>query len=181
LALGRVTTITVPPNADVYDYGEGDVQVTYGNSEEMVARRSASVWTKIHPVFALGQLLAFFVSLGLLIGYFRGAVSFDVVHQSVLVKVALMVGAIITGALWEKDVFGAYWFAPEFMAEDTMTVNVFILHASYLLMAVAHPENVSLLIGMLIVAYGVYVANVAQYVVRTAVLGKHVAVRVRSR
>jgi 3-vinyl bacteriochlorophyllide hydratase len=155
--------------------------VAYGDSEKMVARRAASVWTKIHPIFALGQLLAFFVSVGLLVGYFRGAVSFETVHQSVLVKVALMFGAIITGALWEKDVFGAYWFAPEFMSEDTMTVNVFILHAAYLGFAAAHPENVTLQIGMLIVAYGVYIANVAQYVVRTAVLGKHVAVRVRSR
>lgn len=152
----------------------------YGSSEEMVARRSASIWTKIHPVFALGQLLAFFVSVGLLIGYLRGTVSFEVVHQSVVVKVALMVGAIITGALWEKDVFGQYWFAPQFMAEDTMTVNVFLLHAAYLGMAYAHPENIPTQLGMLIVAYGVYVANVAQYVVRTAMLGKHVAVKVRT-
>jgi len=155
--------------------------VAYGDSEQMVARRAASVWTKIHPIFALGQLLAFFVSVGFLIGYFRGGVSMEAVHQSVLVKVALMLGAIITGALWEKDVFGQYWFAPEFLAEDTMTLNVFILHISYLGLAAANPENITVQIGMLIVAYGVYIANVAQYVVRTAVLGKHVAVRVRSR
>jgi 3-vinyl bacteriochlorophyllide hydratase len=147
----------------------------------MIARRSASIWTKIHPVFALGQLLAFFVSVGLMIGYFRGSASLDVVHQSVLIKVALMVGAIITGALWEKDVFGHYWFAPQFLGEDTMTVNVFILHIAYLAMVIAHPENVTAQIGTLIVAYGVYIANVAQYILRTANLGKHVPVRVRSR
>jgi 3-vinyl bacteriochlorophyllide hydratase len=161
--------------------GKGSSLVGYGSSEEMVARRSASVWTKIHPVFALGQLLAFFVSVGLLVGYFRGSVPFDTVHESVLVKVGLMAGAILTGALWEKDVFGHYWFAPEFLAEDTMTVNVFILHISYLAMVVAHPDNVTAQIGTLIVAYGVYIANVAQYIVRTANLGKHVAIRVRSR
>ena len=147
----------------------------------MVARREASVWTKIHPVFALGQLLAFFVSVGLLLAYFRGAASFDVVHQSVLFKVALMIGAIITGALWEKDVFGEYWFAPEFLGEDTMTVNVFILHAGYLMMAWMNPENITAQIGTLVLAYGVYIGNVAQYVLRTVHLGKHAAVRVRSR
>jgi 3-vinyl bacteriochlorophyllide hydratase len=146
----------------------------------MMARRSSSIWTKIHPVFALAQLFAFFVSVGLLVGYLRGGVAFDVVHASVLMKVALMIGAIVTGALWEKDVFGKYWFAPEFMAEDTMTVNVFILHIAYLVMAVTHPENVVAQIGTLIVAYSVYIANVAQYILRTAKLGKHVAVRVRS-
>ncbi len=160
--------------------------MAYGDSKDMIARRSASVWTKIHPVFALGQLLAFFVSVGLLIGYFRGSVSFDVVHESVLLKVALMVGAIVTGALWEKDVFGHYWFAPEFMGEDTMTVNVFILHLGYLTMVLAHPQNITAQIGTLLVAYTVYIANVAQYVLRTANLhtgnvGKRVPVRVRSR
>jgi 3-vinyl bacteriochlorophyllide hydratase len=146
----------------------------------MVARRAASIWTKIHPIFALGQLLAFFVSVGLLVGYFNGAVSFDTVHESVLVKVALMIGAIVTGALWEKDVFGHYWFAPEFLGEDTMTVNVLILHISYLAMVIAHPENLTAQIGTLLVAYTVYIGNVAQYILRTANLGKHVAVRVRS-
>jgi 3-vinyl bacteriochlorophyllide hydratase len=154
--------------------------LAYGNSSEMVARRAASIWTKIHPIFALGQLLAFFVSVGLLVGYFNGAVSFDTVHESVLVKVALMIGAIVTGALWEKDVFGHYWFAPEFLGEDTMTVNVLILHISYLAMVIAHPENLTAQIGTLLVAYTVYIGNVAQYILRTANLGKHVAVRVRS-
>jgi 3-vinyl bacteriochlorophyllide hydratase len=129
----------------------------------MVARRAAS-----------------FVSVGLLVGYFNGAVSFDTVHESVLVKVALMIGAIVTGALWEKDVFGHYWFAPEFLGEDTMTVNVLILHISYLAMVIAHPENLTAQIGTLLVAYTVYIGNVAQYILRTANLGKHVAVRVRS-
>ncbi len=155
--------------------------MAHGNSDQIRARRAASQWTKIHPIFALGQLLAFCISVGLLVGYFRGVVSFDVVHESVLVKVALMIGAIVTGALWEKDVFGKYWFAPEFMGEDTMTVNVFILHIGYLVMVVAHPENLTAQIGTLIVAYGVYIANVAQYVLRTVQMGKHVPVRVRSR
>jgi 3-vinyl bacteriochlorophyllide hydratase len=154
--------------------------VAYGNFEQMVARRAASLWTRIHPVFALAQLAAFFVSVGLLVAYFRGAVSFDAVHQSVIVKVTLMLGAIVTGALWEKDVFGKYWFAPEFMGEDTMTVNVFILHIAYLVMAYTHPDNITAQIGTLIVAYGVYIANVAQYVLRTANMGKHMAVRVRA-
>jgi len=133
-------------------------------------------------VFALGQLLMFFVSAILLTMYARGAVSFSVVHESVLFKIALMLGAIITGALWEKDVFGAYWFAPEFMGEDTMTVIVFILHVSYLTMVFAHPENIGYQVSMLVMAYTVYVVNVAQYVIRTSQVSnqQRAAVRVRS-
>jgi hypothetical protein len=44
-----------------------------------------------------------------------------------------------------------------------------------------NPENITAQIGTLVLAYGVYIGNVAQYVLRTVHLGKHVAVRVRSR
>ncbi|MBD5656629.1 MAG: hypothetical protein IAI50_15835 [Candidatus Eremiobacteraeota bacterium] len=131
------------------------------------ARRSASKWTLIHPLFAIGQLFAFFVSAGLLVAYFRGAVPFHVVHVSVLVKIGLMVGAVITGALWERDVYGFYWFAPEFLFEDVMTLIVFVFQVAYLAMVTLHSDNMPVVIGMLCAAYAVYVANVAQYIHRT--------------
>lgn len=130
-------------------------------------RRAASVWTMIHPVFALGQLLAFVVSVGLLIAYLRHGVSFHAVHVSVLTKIGLMVGAVITGSLWEHDVFGHWWFAPEFMFEDVMTLIVFIMQLSYLLMVFTHPENMRAILGILVLAYATYLANVAQYIHRT--------------
>ncbi len=130
-------------------------------------RRAASVWTKVHPVFALGQLLAFLVSVGLLVAYLRHGVSFHVVHISVLTKIGLMVGAVITGSLWEHDVYGHWWFAPEFMFEDVMTLIVFIMQLSYLLMVLTHPENMRAILGILVLAYAIYLANVAQYIHRT--------------
>jgi 3-vinyl bacteriochlorophyllide hydratase len=130
-------------------------------------RRAASMWTMIHPLFAIGQLFAFFVSVGLLIAYFRGAVPFHVVHVSVLVKIGLMVGAVVTGSLWERDVFGYFWFAPEFLLEDVMTLVVFIFQVSYLAMVALHPTLMPAVIGMLCVAYAVYIGNVAQYIHRT--------------
>jgi len=130
-------------------------------------RRAASPWTLIHPLFAIGQLLAFLVSVGLLVAYFRGAVPFHVVHVSVLVKIGLMVGAVVTGSLWERDVFGFFWFAPEFLFEDVMTLVVFIFQMSYLAMVALHPDRLSAIVGILCVAYAVYLANVAQYIHRT--------------
>lgn len=140
--------------------------------EEVRARRKASVWTKIHPLFALGQLLAFFISVGLLVAYLFGRVPFSLVHVWVMTKIGLMIGAVVTGALWEKDVFGHYWFAPEFLVEDVMTVNVFILQVAYVLMAYTHPENLSVILWVLFLAYSVYIGNVAQYIVRTANMQK---------
>jgi 3-vinyl bacteriochlorophyllide hydratase len=132
----------------------------------MLARRAKSIWTRIHPIFAIGQLLVFFISVGLLIAYFRGAIVFETVHISVLVKIGLMVGAVITGSLWEHDVFGHWWFAPEFFVEDAMTAFVFITQIAYLTVHAVYPTNQNVITQVLIVAYVVYLCNVAQYIHR---------------
>jgi hypothetical protein len=130
-------------------------------------RRKASIWTRIHPLFAIGQLLAFVISVSLFAAYFRGVMSFHTVHVSVLVKIWLMVGAVISGAFWERDVFGHWWFAPEFLFEDVMTLIVFITQMGYLAVAYFHPADRSVVVGFLGVAYAVYLGNVAQYIHRT--------------
>ncbi len=148
--------------------------------EQVRERRDASVWTRVHPIFALGQLGAFVVSVGFLVAYWAGWVSFAAVHESVLIKIALMLGAIVSGAFWEHDVFGPYWFAPEFFFEDAMTVNVFLLHLGYLAVAYTQPDH-DKAIFLLCIAYVVYLGNVAQYIIRTAKMGQHkIPVRVKS-
>jgi len=139
--------------------------------DQVRARRAASTWTRIHPIFALGQLGAFVVSVGFLAAYWLGWVNFAAVHESVLIKIALMIGAIVTGVLWEHDVFGWYWFAPEFFFEDAMTVNVFLLHLGYLAVVYTEPGNPNKALLMLSIAYIVYVGNVAQYIWRTHKMG----------
>ncbi|MGP6159794.1 MAG: 2-vinyl bacteriochlorophyllide hydratase [Vulcanimicrobiaceae bacterium] len=141
----------------------------------VLSRRKASIWTKIHPLFAIGQLLAFFVSVGFLVAYFRGGVPFHDVHVTVLIKISLMVGAVITGSLWEKDVFGHWWFAPEFMSEDLMTLIVFITQMSYLGIAMALPGKTQPLLLTIGLAYFVYALNVAQYIHRTQQMNKDAA------
>jgi 3-vinyl bacteriochlorophyllide hydratase len=130
-------------------------------------RRKASIWTMIHPLFAIGQLLAFFVSVGYLVAYFRGAVSYEAVHVSVLVKIGLMVGAVLTGSFWEHDVFGYWWFAPEFLLEDVMTLIVFMFQVAYLAVVAFHRDLMPAVLLMLGIAYTVYAINVAQYIHRT--------------
>jgi 3-vinyl bacteriochlorophyllide hydratase len=138
-------------------------------------RRKASIWTLIHPLFAIGQLLAFLVSVGLFFAYLCGKVPFHAVHVSVLVKIGLMIGAVLTGSFWERDVFGYWWFAPEFLFEDVMTLVVFITQMSYLAMVIAHPQMMTVILGILSFAYLVYLANVAQYIHRTQTMKKETA------
>ncbi len=130
-------------------------------------RRKASIWTIVHPIFAIGQMFAFFVSVGYFVAYLRGAVSYDAVHASVLVKIALMVGAVLTGSFWERDVFGYWWFAPEFLIEDVMTLIVFMFQLAYLGVVAFHRDNMPAVLLMLGIAYAVYAINVAQYIHRT--------------
>jgi 3-vinyl bacteriochlorophyllide hydratase len=149
--------------------------------DQIRVRREASLWTRIHPIFALGQLGAFVVSVGFLGAYFAGWVNFAAVHESVLIKITLMLGAIVSGALWEHDVFGPYWFAPEFFFEDAMTVNVFLLHIGYLIIVYTEPGDPGKAIVMLCIAYVVYLANVVQYIWRTHKMGVDSAVPVAVR
>jgi 3-vinyl bacteriochlorophyllide hydratase len=84
-----------------------------------------------------------------------------------------MIGAIVTGALWEHDVFGPYWFAPEFFYEDAMTLNVFLLHLGYLAVVYTEPWALNKALLILSLAYIVYVGNVAQYIIRTHQMGEN--------
>lgn len=129
-------------------------------------RRAASLWTRVHPIFAIGQLGVFAVSLALLVLYFVHLVSFQTVFLSVLIKIGFMLGAIVTGALWEHDVYGKWWFAHEFFLEDVMTLNVFLMHAGFLVTVYTWPSNMRAVIAVLSVAYLAYGLNVVQYIVR---------------
>jgi 3-vinyl bacteriochlorophyllide hydratase len=138
-------------------------------------RRDSSVWTRIHPIFAIGQLGVFLVSVALLVLYAVHLVPFAAVYLSVLLKIVFMIGAIVTGSLWEHDVFGEWWFAEEFFVEDVMTVNVFLLHVGVVVMFFTMPGQLGAVAGLLAFAYVIYSINVAQYILQHASGRKPVA------
>jgi 3-vinyl bacteriochlorophyllide hydratase len=148
-----------------YDASGGKGLLSLATVQE---RREASIWTRIHPIFAIGQLGVFVMSVALLALYAVHLVPFTAVYLSVLFKMVLMIGAIVTGSLWEHDVFGEWWFAEEFFVEDVMTLNVFWLHIAVVAMYFAHPDNVSAVAGLLAFAYVIYAINVAQYIIQHA-------------
>lgn len=119
-------------------------------------------------MFAIGQLGVFVVSVLLLGLYAFHLVPFAAVYVSVLLKIALMIGAIVTGSLWEHDVFGEWWFAEEFFVEDVMTLNVFLLHIAVVVAFFSLPGAPGAVSGLLAFAYLIYAINVAQYVAQHA-------------
>ena len=50
---------------------------------------------------------------------------------SILVKTGFLYTIMVTGAIWEKEVFGQYLFAPAFFWEDVFSFVVIALHTAY--------------------------------------------------
>ena len=49
-----------------------------------------------------------------------------------MVKTLVLYTIMVTGSIWEHDVFGRYLFAPAFFWEDVVSMLVLALHTAYL-------------------------------------------------
>jgi 3-vinyl bacteriochlorophyllide hydratase len=132
-------------------------------------RRDASRWTLVQGVLAPLQFLVFLVSLGLVLRYLHGGVGFDAAALSVVVKTLTLYAIMITGSLWEHDVFGRYLFAPAFYWEDVVSMGVLALHTAYLVAFVGDWLSPPAQMWLALVAYAAYLVNAAQYVVKLRV------------
>ena len=79
-------------------------------------------------------------------------------------KTALLYAIMITGALWEKDVFGRYLFAPAFFWEDVVSSGVMLLHTAYVASLFMPGVSREFGLWLALVAYAVYAVNAAQFV-----------------
>ena len=73
---------------------------------------------------------------------------------------------MITGAIWEKEVFGKYLFARPFFWEDAFSVLVLALHTAYLIALGAGALSPAGLMYLALAAYAAYVINAAQFVIK---------------
>ena len=80
-------------------------------------RRDNTRWTLIQGILAPVQFLVFLVSLVLVIRYLMTGEGYFAATISVIVKTGFLYLIMITGAIWEKVVFGQYLFAPAFFWE----------------------------------------------------------------
>ena len=101
-------------------------------SEEQRRRRDASPWTLVQGILAPLQFLVFLVSLGLVVRYLSTGVGYSEANVSIVIKTLILYAIMITGSIWEHDVFGRYLFAPAFFWEDVVSMLVLALHTAYL-------------------------------------------------
>jgi len=120
----------------------------------------------VQGVLAPLQFLVFLVSLCLVLHYLHTGESLGAATASIITKTLILYAIMITGSIWEKDVFGRYLFARAFFWEDVVSMLVLTLHTAYLftwMFALAEPRT-QMLIAL--AAYASYAVNAAQFLVK---------------
>jgi 3-vinyl bacteriochlorophyllide hydratase len=70
---------------------------------------------------------------------------------------------MVTGAIWEKVVFGQYLFAPAFFWEDVFSFAVIGLHSAYVVALYTGSLAPGGLMVLALAAYLAYVINAGQF------------------
>lgn len=130
---------------------------------EQRARRDATRWTVVQGILAPLQFLAFGVSLVLVLRFLLTDEGYTAATVSILIKTGFLYVIMVTGAIWEKVVFGQYLFAPAFFWEDVVSFAVIALHSWYLygLLTGALDPTAQMLVAL--AAYATYVVNAGQF------------------
>ena len=106
-------------------------------------------------VLAPLQFLVMGVSVVLVIRTLRTGEGLWWAHASVLLKTLVLYAIMVTGAIWEKVVFGQYLFARPFFWEDVVSMGVIALHTA-----------TRSLLALALVAYGAYAVNAIQFLLK---------------
>jgi 3-vinyl bacteriochlorophyllide hydratase len=120
----------------------------------------------VQGVLAPIQFAIFFVSLGLIIRFLMTGTGLAAATVSVVAKTIALYAIMITGSIWERDVFGRYLFADAFYWEDMVSMLVLALHTLYLgaLLTGTFDARQQMLIAL--AAYAAYVVNATQFLLK---------------
>ena len=129
-------------------------------------RRDASPWTIVQGVLAPIQFAAFLLSLCLVIRYLVTGDGLELATASIVIKTCLLYAIMITGSIWEREVFGRYLFARPFFWEDVFSILVLALHTLYLVGLVTGALAVRDQMLVALAAYAAYVVNATQFLLK---------------
>jgi 3-vinyl bacteriochlorophyllide hydratase len=133
---------------------------------EQRIRRDATKWTLVQGILAPVQFVVFLVSLALVLRYLATGEGFGVATASVVIKTLLLYAIMITGSIWEREVFGCYLFAPAFFWEDVFSFLVLALHTAYLVALFAGIGDPHQQMLLALAAYASYFVNATQFVLK---------------
>lgn len=133
---------------------------------EQRLRRDRSRWTVVQGILAPVQFLVFLISLALVTAYLATGDGYGIATASIVIKTIILYAIMITGSIWEREVFGRYLFAPAFFWEDVVSVMVMALHTLYIAALLTGALGPVALMWLALAAYAAYVINAAQYLVK---------------
>ena len=125
-----------------------------------------SRWTMVQGVLAPLQFAVFLISLTLVMRYLASGQGLAVATASIVVKTVVLYMIMVTGAIWERDVFGRYLFAPAFFWEDLVSMLVLALHTTYLIALFSGAVDAERQMWLALAAYASYVINATQFVLK---------------
>jgi 3-vinyl bacteriochlorophyllide hydratase len=120
----------------------------------------------VQGILAPLQFLVFLVSLALVVRFLITGEGLDAATVSIVVKTLLLYTIMVTGSIWEKEVFGRYLFAPAFFWEDAVSMIVIALHTAYLVALSTDLVGPSGQMAIALAAYAAYVINAAQFILK---------------
>ncbi len=130
---------------------------------EQRRRRDASRWTLVQGILAPVQLVICLVSAVLVARYLLTGDGYTLATVSVVAKTATLYTIMVTGAIWEKEVFGQYLLAEAFFWEDVVSFAVIALHTVYIGGLLTGALGPAALMWLALAAYLVYFVNAAQF------------------
>ena len=117
-------------------------------------------------ILAPVQFVVFLASLALVLRYLATNEGFGVATASIVIKTLLLYAIMITGSIWEREVFGCYLFAPAFFWEDVFSFLVLALHTAYLVALFAGIGSPRQQMLLALAAYASYFVNATQFVLK---------------
>jgi 3-vinyl bacteriochlorophyllide hydratase len=133
---------------------------------EQRRRRDESRWTLVQGVLAPIQFLVFMISVGLVIRFLHTGEGESAATASIVLKTLILYAIMVTGAIWEKVVFGRYLFAEAFYWEDMVSMLVIALHTAYLVALIGGLLPVEALMWLALAAYAAYFINAVQFLLK---------------
>jgi 3-vinyl bacteriochlorophyllide hydratase len=120
----------------------------------------------VQGVLAPIQFLVFLISLVLVVRYLASGDGFALAATSIVIKTLVLYAIMITGSIWEREVFGVYLFAPAFYWEDVFSFLVLALHTAYLVALFCGLGDARQQMLLALAAYASYFINATQFILK---------------
>ena len=125
--------------------------------------RDRTVWTKVQAILAPLQFLVCIISLALVLRYLFTNEGYYIATVSIVFKSFLLFLIMVTGAIWEKVVFGQFLFAEAFFWEDVVSFFVIFFHGLYLYVLLSGDFLPTGQMSVALFAYFLYFINAFQF------------------